>query len=180
VGPNGQGKSTVLKLCAGELEGVSGAIFRNPRIRIARFSQHHVDQLNLDQTPVEFLQGLFPGKDSQFYRSHLGSYGVQGQMALQTIRTLSGGQKSRVVFAVMAMRQPHFLMLDEPTNHLDVETVDVLIQALNDYTGGVLLVSHDERLITACCNELWIVENSHVTPFQGDFDAYKKSLEFDV
>lgn len=174
VGPNGAGKSTLLNLIAGDIEATKGFLFRHGRLRLARFSQHHVDQLDLELTSVEFFQKSFPGKDSQFYRSFLGRYGITGDMPNQKIETLSGGQKSRVVFAFMAMQEPQIMILDEPVNHLDIETVDVLCQALNAYNGGVVLISHDERLITHCCDEVWIIKEKHVTRWDGDFDDYKK------
>eukprot|EP01121_Diplochlamys_sp_Union-15-3_P016061 TRINITY_DN539_c0_g5_i1.p1 TRINITY_DN539_c0_g5~~TRINITY_DN539_c0_g5_i1.p1 ORF type:complete len:693 (+),score=142.55 TRINITY_DN539_c0_g5_i1:38-2116(+) len=176
VGSNGQGKSTLLGLLSGELTETSGYIFRNGRLRIAKFSQHHVDQLDLDITPLEYLSNEFPGLDQQLYRSQLGAYGISGPLALQKIETLSGGQKSRVTFAYLGMRKPHLLILDEPTNHLDIETVDVLAMALNNFTGGIVLVSHDKRLIQLVCNELWVVENGRVTIHEGDFDSYKLKI----
>jgi len=176
VGSNGMGKSTLLGLISGELKEKKGYVFRNGRIRIAKFSQHHVDQLDLTITPVEFLAKEFPGKDSQTYRSQLGSYGISGSLALQKIETLSGGQKSRVVFAYLGMKKPHFLILDEPTNHLDIETVDILAMALNSFSGGIVLVSHDKRLIQLVCNELWVVEGGKVQVFDGDFGGYKAKI----
>jgi ATP-binding cassette subfamily F protein 3 len=176
VGANGQGKTTLLKLITGELGATGGNLFIHRRIRFATFSQHHVDQLNMDVSPLQFFQQNWPGKDAQEYRTHLGRYGISGDLALQSIHTLSGGQKSRVVFALMGWIKPHFLILDEPTNHLDVETVDVLSKALNEFSGGIVLVSHDERLITSVCNELWVVHEGKVTPFEGDFDAYKSTI----
>lgn len=176
VGANGQGKTTLLKLITGELKAKSGTVFIHRRIRFATFSQHHVDQLNMGLTPLEFFIQNFPGSEPQAYRSHLGRYGVSGDMALQPIDTLSGGQKSRVVFALMGWIKPHFLILDEPTNHLDVETVEILALALNSFSGGLVLVSHDERLITSVCDELWVVHGGSVRRHDGDFNSYKKTI----
>jgi len=176
VGANGQGKSTILSLICDDLKPRSGYIFRNSRLRIAKFSQHHVDQMPLDKTPLEFLQSDYPGRDAQAYRDMLGRYGISGDMVFQKNFSLSGGQKSRVAFAHIGMRNPHIIILDEPTNHLDIETVDVLSQALNDFEGGIILVSHNERLISLVCDEIWVVANGAVTPSRGDFDAYKKKL----
>lgn len=176
VGPNGAGKSTLINLIAGDLTPTKGILFRHGRLRLARFSQHHVDQLDLALSPVEVLRDMYPGKDILEYRSWLGKYGISGDLAKQKIDTLSGGQKSRVVFAIMGMGEPQIMILDEPVNHLDIETVDVLTQALNDYNGGILLVSHDERIITHCCDEVWIVENSRVKKWKGEFEDYRKLL----
>jgi len=176
IGGNGQGKSTILNLMTGDLKPRLGFVQLNQRLRYAKFSQHHVDGMPLDKTPLEFLQRDFPGKDLQIYREYLGRYGVQGDMVFQKIRTLSGGQKSRAVFAHIAMKAPHLLVFDEPTNHLDIETVDVLATALNDYEGGVIIVSHNERLINLVCDELWLVEAGKVKKLKGDFDSYKKKL----
>jgi len=176
VGANGQGKSTILSLVCDELKPRAGHLISNPRLRIGKFSQHHVDQMPLDKTPIEFLQQEFPGRDVQEYRSTLGRYGVSGDMVFQKNDTLSGGQKSRVTFAHMAMKVPHFLVLDEPTNHLDIDTVDVLATALNAFEGGILIVSHNERLINLVCDEIWLVDKGKVTPYRGDFESYKKKL----
>jgi len=174
VGANGMGKTTLLKLITDQLAPKAGTLTVNRRIRFATFSQHHVDQLDMELSALEFFKQNWPNEKD--YRAHLGRYGISGELALQPIHTLSGGQKSRVVFALMGWIKPHFLILDEPTNHLDVETVDVLSLALNSFSGGIVLVSHDERLITSVCNELWVVGNGAVVPFDGDFDEYKKTV----
>jgi len=176
VGANGQGKSTVLNLLAGLLKPVGGYAVINPRLRFAKFSQHHIDQMNLEQTPLQYLASLYPNKTQNEYRSFLGRYGISGDIVFQVNRTLSGGQKSRVIFAAMSLSQPHIMLLDEPTNHLDIDTVDVLAKALNDFTGGIVLISHDERLLTAVCNELWEVRDGEVIVFPGDFNDYKAKI----
>lgn len=180
VGENGQGKTTILNLIAGELIPSSGLLFRHGRLRMAKFSQHHVDQLDLSLTPVQWLQVHHPGKEFQEYRAWLGKYGIQGDLAGQKIETLSGGQKSRVVFAHMAMLQPQIMVLDEVVNHLDIETVDALANALNEYTGGIVLISHDERLISLVCDEVWIVHNGSVKKYESDFDSYKAKVLRDL
>lgn len=107
----------------------------------------------------------------------MGSFGVSGDLALQTVSSLSGGQKSRVAFASMCMGRPNFLVLDEPTNHLDIETIEALGKAINKYTGGVILVSHDERLIRMVTNELWHCSEGTVKSIEGGFDEYRKIVE---
>jgi len=160
-------------------EPSSGYVIRHNRLRIGKFSQHHIDQLDLSMNALEFFASKFPGQTSQEYRAHMGRYGISGPLALQNLSTLSGGQKSRVAFSLVGWGAPQLLVLDEPTNHLDVETVDVLGQALNMFEGAVVLVSHDERLITTVCTDLWVCGDGTVKPFNGDFDAYKKTIEIE-
>eukprot|EP01103_Thecamoeba_quadrilineata_P012333 TRINITY_DN3154_c0_g2_i1.p1 TRINITY_DN3154_c0_g2~~TRINITY_DN3154_c0_g2_i1.p1 ORF type:complete len:729 (+),score=198.26 TRINITY_DN3154_c0_g2_i1:104-2290(+) len=176
VGPNGSGKSTLLKLLSGELNPTSGMVLRNPKVRFSQFSQHFVDQLDLTMSALEYFHSHHSTMAMQDIRSHLGSFGLSGDLALRTMSALSGGQKSRVVFAMMAKATPHILLLDEPSNHLDIETIEGLARSLTTYQGGVLLVSHDERLITLVCDEIWKIDNGRVLPFEGDFEDYKNSL----
>ncbi|CAM5999250.1 unnamed protein product [Sphagnum balticum] len=176
VGPNGIGKSTLLKLISGELEPSSGTVFRSPKVRMAVFSQHHVDGLDLSSTPLLYMSRCFPGVLEQRLRAHLGSFGITGSLALQSMYTLSGGQKSRVAFAKITFNKPHILLLDEPSNHLDLDAVEALIQGLALFQGGVLMVSHDEHLISGSVDELWVVSGGKATPFLGSFAEYKKTL----
>ncbi|KAJ2725411.1 ATP-binding cassette, regulator of translational elongation [Coemansia sp. Benny D115] len=177
VGPNGAGKTTLLKLLIGKLEPTSGMVHRHGRLRIAYFSQHHVDQLDVTLTAVGQLKKMFPGNTDEEYRRHLGAFGISGMTALQEIRTLSGGQKSRVTFAGLAVQQPHFLILDEPTNHLDMESIDALTSALKLFKGGVVLVSHDERFIDSVCTEMWVCADGKVSKFTGEgIKDYKKMI----
>ncbi|GBG74985.1 hypothetical protein CBR_g19498 [Chara braunii] len=176
VGSNGIGKSTMLKLISGELEPTSGTVYRSPKVRMAIFNQHHVDGLDLAYTPLQYLSKCFPGVPEQKLRAQLGSFGLGGPLALQPMYTLSGGQKSRVSFAKITYLKPHILLLDEPSNHLDLDAVDALMQGLALYGGGVLMVSHDQHLITGSVDELWVVFNGNVTPFRGTFEDYKRTL----
>jgi len=176
VGPNGAGKSTLLKLLTGELSPTSGSIQRNRKLIIGRFTQHFVDTLNMDQHPIEYLNSKFPEYQPQELRGMLGRFGLTGQTHLQKISSLSGGQKSRVVFTEICMRHPHLLFLDEPTNHLDIESVDALAEALNEFKGGIILVSHDARLISEVCGNIWVVGDNTVTIFDGTFDDYRAEL----
>ncbi|KAG4958212.1 hypothetical protein JHK87_034845 [Glycine soja] len=156
VGPNGIGKSTILKLIAGDLQPSSGTVFRSAKVRIAVFSQHHVDGLDLSSNPLLYMMRCYPGVPEQKLRAHLGSFGVTGNLALQPMYTLSGGQKSRVAFAKITFKKPHIILLDEPSNHLDLDAVEALIQGLVLFQGGILMVSHDEHLISGSVEELWV------------------------
>ncbi|NWU69217.1 ABCF3 protein, partial [Pterocles burchelli] len=177
VGENGAGKSTMLKILLGELAPVRGIRHAHRNLKIGYFSQHHVDQLDLNISAVELLAKKFPGKTEEEYRHQLGSYGVSGELAVRPVASLSGGQKSRVAFAQMTMSCPNFYILDEPTNHLDMETIEALAKALNKFRGGVILVSHDERFIRLVCQELWVCENTTVTRIEGGFDQYRDILK---
>jgi ATP-binding cassette subfamily F protein 3 len=176
VGANGIGKSTILKLISGDLQPTSGTVFRSPKVRMAVFNQHHVDGLDLTVNPLLYMMRCYPGVPEQKLRAHLGSFGVSGSLALQPMYTLSGGQKSRVAFSKITFKKPHIILLDEPSNHLDLDAVEALIQGLLIFQGGVLMVSHDEHLITGSVDELWVVSQGKVTPFSSTFKDYKKML----
>lgn len=176
VGENGSGKTTLLKLLMGDLNPTSGFRNANRRLKIGYFAQHHVDQLDMDVSSVEVLAKKFPGHTQEEYRTALGRFGLSGDLALQSVVTLSGGQKSRLAFAILGMLNPSFLIMDEPTNHLDVETVEALGKALNIFRGGVVIVSHDERLIELICKELWVVRDRTVTYLEGGLDEYRKHI----
>lgn len=180
VGDNGSGKTTLLKLLIGENEPTKGIRHSHRQLVVGYFTQHHVDQLDMNVSSLEFLAKKFPGKTAEEYRRQLGGFGVTGDLALQSVASLSGGQKSRVAFAAMAMLHPHFLVLDEPTNHLDVETVEALGLALQSFTGGVVLVSHDEQLIDIVCKELWVCKNGNVSTVSGGFSQYRKLVEAEL
>jgi ATP-binding cassette subfamily F protein 3 len=151
VGANGVGKSTLLKLLVGRLELTTGNSYRNGRLNLSMFTQHHIDQLKLPLSPLEQFMQDFPGSTQETYRSHLGSFGITGNLALRPNYLLSGGQKSRVAFSLAMWSNPHILVLDEPTNHLDIDAVNALIVALNNYNGGVIIVSHDQHLVSTVC-----------------------------
>ncbi|CAN9376444.1 unnamed protein product [Alternaria alternata] len=158
VGPNGAGKTTALKLLIGALQPTTGIISQNPRLRVGFFAQHHVDALDLNDSAVGFMSKTYHGRADEEYRRHLGAFGITGMTGLQKMELLSGGQKSRVAFACLALQNPHILVLDEPSNHLDIEAMDALSDALNKFQGGVLMVSHDVTMLQnrACPFELII------------------------
>ncbi|XP_017876024.1 ATP-binding cassette sub-family F member 3 isoform X2 [Ceratina calcarata] len=177
VGENGAGKTTLLKIITSALSPTRGTVHVHRNLKFGYFSQHHVDQLDMRVCPVELLQNHFPGKPIEEYRRMLGSFGISGNLALQTISSLSGGQKSRVAFALMCAATPNFLVLDEPTNHLDIESIEALGKALNICQAGVILVSHDERLIRMVCTELWVCAEGSVRCIEGGFDEYRRIIE---
>lgn len=176
VGPNGAGKTTALKLLIGALQPTSGLISQNPRLRIGFFAQHHVDALDLNMSAVGFMAAKYHGKTDEEYRRHLGAFGITGMTGLQKMALLSGGQKSRVAFACLSLQNPHILVLDEPSNHLDIEAMDALSTALQNFQGGVLMVSHDVTMLQNVCTSLWVCDNGTVEHFGGTVQDYKKRI----
>ncbi|BFZ26167.1 hypothetical protein BsWGS_29206 [Bradybaena similaris] len=175
VGPNGVGKSTFLKLLTGEILPQTGERRKNHRLRIGKYDQHSADQLNLDESPTEYLMRLF-NIQYQDARKKLGKFGLASHAHTITNRDLSGGQRARVALAELSCRAPDVLILDEPTNNLDIESIDALADAIRDFTGGVIIVSHDERLIRDTNCQLWVVENKSINEIDGDFDDYRREL----
>ncbi|KAG7354993.1 ABC transporter ATP-binding protein [Nitzschia inconspicua] len=176
VGPNGAGKSTLLKLLTGEVDPTSGEVRRNPRLRMGIYNQHFVDRLPMDKTPVEHLRDRFEDLDYQSCRNRLGRYGLEGHAHEVVMRDLSGGQKARVVFVELSLQMPHVLLLDEPSNNLDVETIDALCEAINEFNGGIVVVTHDQRMIEECDLTLWVVEKQGVAEWKEGFDDYKETI----
>ncbi|KAF2030146.1 P-loop containing nucleoside triphosphate hydrolase protein [Setomelanomma holmii] len=176
VGPNGAGKTTALKLLIGALEPTTGLITQNPRLRVGFFAQHHVDALDLNDSAVGFMSKKYHGKADEEYRRHLGAFGITGMTGLQKMALLSGGQKSRVAFACLALQNPHILVLDEPSNHLDIEAMDALSDALNKFQGGVLMVSHDVTMLQNVCTSLWVCDNGTIEHFDGTVKDYKRRI----
>lgn len=189
VGPNGAGKSTLLNLLAGDLVPTEGEVRMSQKLRIGRYSQHFVDLLTMEETPVQYLLRLHPDQEGlskqEAVRAKLGKFGLPSHNHLTPIAKLSGGQKSRVVFTSISMSKPHILLLDEPTNHLDMQSIDALADALDEFSGGVVLVSHDSRLISRVCDDeekskIWVVENGTVRAFPGTFEEYKEELQREI
>ncbi|KAK9809880.1 hypothetical protein WJX72_000914 [[Myrmecia] bisecta] len=177
VGPNGCGKSTLLKLMVGKLEPLDGIVKRHNHLKIGQYHQHLTELLDPSLTPLQYMMAEFPELTLQDARSAVGRFGITGQMQTQRIDHLSDGLRSRVVFAWLARRTPHLLLLDEPTNHLDIETIDSLARAINDWDGGLVLVSHDFRLIEQVAEEIWLVEHQAVTRWNGTIQSYKEHLK---
>ena len=181
VGPNGAGKTTLTKLMCRELEPTAGYVAKNAHCIMARFHQHFVDQINMDLTPLEWMSQEYPDvTEPPILRSALGRFGVSGKAQMTPMKTLSDGQKSRVVFAWMAFKRPHFMILDEPTNHLDIESIDALAEAINAFEGAVVVVSHDLRLLAQIADEIWIVEKGQAKRFNGDIADYKEHVQEEV
>ncbi|KAF7730249.1 hypothetical protein EC973_002492 [Apophysomyces ossiformis] len=182
VGPNGAGKSTLLKLMSGELVPTSGRVQRHTALKLGKYSQHSADQLDMDLSPIDYMKRKFPQESTEtdFWRRQIGRYGLTGAHQTSPIEHLSDGLKSRLVFAELAVMRPHIILLDEPTNHLDMESIDSLAEAINEFSGGVVLVSHDFRLISQVAKQIWRCENGHVMPFEGSIAEYKESLRKNV
>lgn len=176
VGSNGVGKTTLLKLLMGKLPPTDGSVIHHNKLRLAWYNQHTVDQLDLSQTPLAYMKSLYPEAAEEEIRSWLGPFGITGVTQMQRMEYLSDGQKSRVVFCLMAQQNPHILVLDEPTNHLDMESIDALAFAINMFNGGMVLVSHDTRLISQVAEEIWICRDRHVTRYEGTITDYKNEL----
>ena len=178
VGPNGAGKSTLLKLMTGDVEPTRGSVSRHAGLRIGRYHQHSVDVLDQSQHPVDFFLSEYERlkRPVDEWRGFLGKFGISGKLQTTKIGLLSDGQKSRLVFAMICVEKPNLLLLDEPTNHLDIDAIDSLASAIEAFDGGLVLVSHDFRLIDRVASEIWVCENGGVTVWKEDIRAYKRKL----
>ncbi|WMV56015.1 hypothetical protein MTR67_049400 [Solanum verrucosum] len=177
VGPNGAGKSTLLKLMIGELFPTDGMVKRHNHLKIAQYHQHLTEKLDMEVSALLYMMREYPGNEEEKMRAAIGRFGLTGKAQVMAMKNLSDGQRSRVIFAWLAFRQPHMLLLDEPTNHLDIETIDSLAEALNAWDGGMVLVSHDFRLINQVAHEIWVCENQAVTRWEGGIMEFKKHLK---
>ncbi len=176
LGANGEGKSTLSKLLADRLAPLSGTVRRAPKLRIGFFAQHQLDELVPGESPFQHIQRLRPKELPTQLRARLGAAGIGADIVDNPVERLSGGQKARLLMAIAAIDAPHILILDEPTNHLDIESREALVHALNSYEGCVILVSHDAHLVEMVADRLWLVENGHVSVFDGDMTDYQKWL----
>jgi ATP-binding cassette subfamily F protein 3 len=176
IGSNGNGKSTLVKLIAGRLTPTEGSIVRADRLNVAYFAQHQVDELDPAESAYQHLRRLMPDAAEAKVRTRLGSLGFSADMADQPVATLSGGEKARLLLGLATFSAPHLVILDEPTNHLDIDSRAALVEAINDFPGAVILVSHDRHLLEACADRLWLVANGTVTPYDGDLDDYRRRV----
>lgn len=176
IGPNGAGKSSLIKFLAGELAAQKGGCHASAGLKIGYFAQHQIDHLDLNETPLTHIRRLAPQITEQQLRTYLGSFGFPGQRVLEPVKIFSGGEKSRLALALLVWQQPNLLLLDEPTNHLDLEMRHALSMALQEYEGAMILVSHDRFLIRTTVDQLFLVANGEVNPFEGDLDEYETWL----
>jgi ATP-binding cassette subfamily F protein 3 len=176
LGVNGAGKSTLVKSIAGDLQPAGGEMRRGNGLAIGYFAQHQLDQLRADESPLDHLRRLAaetePQAREQELRNFLGQFRFGGEMVASPVGPMSGGEKARCALALLAWQRPNLLLLDEPTNHLDMETREALTMALSSYGGALLLVSHDRHLLRAATDQLWLVHDGRVAPFDGDLDEY--------
>ncbi len=176
LGRNGEGKSTLSKLLAGKLPALEGRFTRSSKLRIGYFAQHQVDELHIDETPLQHIQRLRPAEGQPRLRARLAGFGLMADQAETVVGRLSGGQKARLSLLLATIDAPHLLILDEPTNHLDMESREALVEALTEYSGAVILVSHDMHLLSLVADRLWLVKGGAVTPYTEDLEAYRRML----
>ena len=176
LGRNGEGKSTLAKLLSDRLTPLSGRVTRAAKLRIGYFAQHQVDELRVEETPLQHLQRARPDTPPAKLRARLAGFGLMADQADTVAGRLSGGQKARLSLLLATLDAPHLLILDEPTNHLDIESREALVEALNAYTGAVILVSHDMHLLSLVADRLWLVKDGRVAPFEEDLAAYRRLL----
>ena len=176
LGANGNGKSTLAKLIAGRLEPMAGALARARHLRVGYFAQHQAEELDLDASPYLALARLRPDDPPARVRAHLGRFGFSQDRANTRTGALSGGEKTRLLLALVTENSPHVLVLDEPTNHLDIAARESLVHALNDFKGAVVLVSHDPHMVELVADELWLVADGRVERYTGDMEDYRALL----
>ena len=176
LGSNGNGKSTLVKLLASKLQPFSGKITRAEKLSVGYFAQHQVDELNLDLSPYDHVRRLMPDAVESKVRGRVGAIGFSGKAGDTLVRSLSGGEKARLLLGLATFFGPNMIILDEPTNHLDIDSRAALAEAINDFAGAVIMVSHDRYLIEACADQLWVVANKTVTTYDGDLDDYRRMV----
>lgn len=176
LGPNGNGKSTLVKLLADRLPPFSGRVTRADKLAIGYFAQHQVDELDLEGSPYTHVRRLMPDAPESRVRARAGAIGFSSRAADTTVKNLSGGEKARLLLGLATFFGPNMIILDEPTNHLDIDSRAALAEAINEYPGAVIMVSHDRYLIEACADQLWVVANKTVAPYDGDLEDYRRDV----
>ncbi len=176
LGQNGNGKSTFAKLVAASLTPQSGTVVRAPKLKIGFFAQHQIEALNPGLSALDHVRALMLGAPEAKVRARVAQMGLTTEKMSTTAENLSGGERARLMMGLAAFGAPNLLILDEPTNHLDIDSREALVHALNDYSGAVILVTHDRHLIEACADRLWLVANGTVTPFDGDIEDYRRMV----
>jgi ATP-binding cassette subfamily F protein 3 len=176
LGANGNGKSTLVKLLAGRLLPFSGRVTRADKLSVGYFAQHQVDELNVDASPYDHIRRLLPDAPESKVRGRTGAIGFSGKAGDTRVKNLSGGEKARLLLGLATFFGPNMIILDEPTNHLDIDSRAALAEAINDFPGAVIMVSHDRYLIEACADQLWVVANHAVTNYDGDLDDYRRTV----
>src|ERR1700724_1566700 len=176
LGSNGNGKSTLVKLLANRLAPFSGSITRAEKLSIAYFAQHQLDELNEDGSPYDHVRKLMPDAPETKVRGRTGAIGFSGKAGDTPVKSLSGGEKARLLLGLATFFGPNMIILDEPTNHLDIDSRAALAEAINEFPGAVIMVSHDRYLIEACADRLWVVADHAVTNFDGDLDDYRRMV----
>jgi ATP-binding cassette, subfamily F, member 3 len=176
LGANGNGKSTLVKLLAGRLSPFSGKVTRADKLSVGYFAQHQVDELNVDASPYDHIRKLMPDDPESKVRGRTGAIGFSGKAGDTLVKNLSGGEKARLLLGLATFFGPNMIILDEPTNHLDIDSRAALAEAINDFPGAVIMVSHDRYLIEACADQLWVVANRAVTNYDGDLDDYRRTV----
>jgi ATP-binding cassette subfamily F protein 3 len=174
LGPNGNGKSTIAKLLAGRLAPFDGTVTKPERLQVAYFAQHQLDELVPEQSVYEHIRRLMPDAPEAKVRARAGNIGFSGERADTAVSSLSGGEKARLLLGIATFDGPHLVILDEPTNHLDIDSRAALVEAINDYPGAMIMISHDRHLLEACADTLWLVANNTVAPYDGDLDDYRR------
>ena len=174
LGVNGAGKSTLIKVIAGENKPSAGQIQPHADLQIAYFAQDFISQLDTLSSPLDQCKKQFPQLSDQEIRNHLGQFGFSNDTALQTIHSMSGGEKARLALSILVLQKPNLLILDEPTNHLDLDVRESLTLALQSYEGALLLVSHDRHLLESVCDEFYLMDSGILRPFEGDLDDYRR------
>jgi len=176
LGANGNGKSTLVKLLAGKLPPFSGKMVRADKLSVGYFAQHQTDELDPDGSPYTHLRRLMPDAPESKVRARAGAIGFSGKAGDTTVQSLSGGEKARLLLGLATFAGPNLIILDEPTNHLDIDSRAALAEAINEFPGAIIMVSHDRYLVEFCADRLWVVADRTVKPYDGDLDEYRRTI----